>query len=637
MSVVNRPAEPYLPPPRDRYEPFEPYVFDYRPTPITPFEYELRDFFDAFFLAYPVLATQVGDHRFDNRWPDLSGTGRLARIALLRRWRARFAALADLGLTPDERVDRQILLETLDGYLFEEEALREETWNPLFYVELIGNGFFLLLAREYAPWHHRGEAFVRRLRHLPEVVAAARENLLGMPDRPVSRLHAETALRQLAGIPELIDEAVRVADANRYDEDAFRLPPRFADAVPIARSALDDLRAYLEHDVLPRARGEGRLGPELFARKLRHVLASDLTPEQLRERATRDAASVRAEMARLARQLWPTWLADEPLPGGDGADAEAAGRASVADDLIVRRVLDAIAREHRRPAELLDYCTREVARIERFVRRNQMIGLPREPLELTWTPTYMRAFGGAFLDPPGPLEKGQKSLFWITPPGDDWPPDRVESYLRENNDRMLRLLCIHEAIPGHYLQSFWSNRCPSLVRSVFASGTFIEGWAVYITQSMMDVGYGRRDPALLLTHWKFYLRSIINALLDVGIHAGSLTEDEALRLMVEGGYQEEEEARAKWLRARLTSTQLSTYYAGSAELWDLEIEARRRWAESHGGRREDVPDPRVVGGYGDIGDFDYRGHLEALVAHGSPPVRWLRRIVLGETAVRARA
>lgn len=619
---MNRPAEPYVSPPDDAYERFEPYVFDHRPIPVTPFEDALRDFLDELFLAYPVLASQVGDHRFDNRWPDLSGRGRLQRLAMLRHWRSRFAGMGDPGLTPDERVDRAILVEVLDRHVFEEEELREETWNALFYVELIGSGLFTLLAREYAPWHHRGEAFVRRLTHLPGVVAAARENLLGMPDRPVSRLHAETALRQLDGIPELIDEAVRMAEKNRYDEDAFRLPPRFAEAVPVATAALDEFRAWLESDVLPRARGDGRLGPQLFATKLRHALGTDLGPADLAARATRDLAAVRGEMARLAADLWPDLVGDEPPP--------------TSPDETVRRVLDAIAGVHSRPDELLDHCRQEIGRIERFVRRNKMLGLPQEPLEVTWTPTFMRAFGGAFLNPPGPLERGQKSLFWITPPGEDWPHERVESYLREDNDRMLRLLCIHEAIPGHYLQLYWSNRSASLVRSIFASGAFVEGWAVYITQSMMDVGYGRRDPALLLTHWKFYLRSIVNAVLDVGIHAGSMTEDEAVRLMVDVGFQEEQEARAKWLRARLTSTQLSTYYVGSLELWDLEIEARRRWAIAHGGAARDVPDPRIVGGYGDVGDFDYRGHLVAVLSHGSPPVRWIRRIVLGETAIRPR-
>ena len=142
---------------------------------------------------------------------------------------------------------------------------------------------------------------------------------------------------------------------------------------------------------------------------------------------------------------------------------------------------------------------------------------------------------------------------------------------------------------------------------------FAEGWAVYVTQVMMDLGYGEHEPALLLTHWKFYLRAIINALIDVAIHTEGMTEEQALRLMVDGGFQEEHEARAKWLRARLTSTQLSTYYVGSMELWDLETLARRRAALAVGARVEAVPEQRVVGGLGSTPGFDHRAHLESVV------------------------
>ena len=155
---------------------------------------------------------------------------------------------------------------------------------------------------------------------------------------------------------------------------------------------------------------------------------------------------------------------------------------------------------------------------------------------------------------------------------------------------MLRLLTIHEAVPGHYLQGVYANRCPSLVRAIFESGLFAEGWAVYVTQVMMDVGYGADDPALLLTHWKFYLR--VDHQRDHR-RADPLRRDDRGRrrstLMVDGGFQEEAEARAKFDRARLSSTQLSTYFAGSIEMWDIEREVRRRAAVASG-------DPRGVGG-----------------------------------------
>jgi uncharacterized protein (DUF885 family) len=170
------------------------------------------------------------------------------------------------------------------------------------------------------------------------------------------------------------------------------------------------------------------------------------------------------------------------------------------------------------------------------------------------------------------------------------------------------------------------------VRTVFGSGVFVEGWAVYVTQVMMDVGFHADDPALRLSHWKFYLRAITNAIIDIGIHAGPMTEQEAMDLMVRGGFQEESEARKKWDRARLTSTQLSTYFVGSMEMWRLERDRRERAAVASGDPRGSaaVPAPRIVGDFGRTPGFVYKEHLESVIAHGSPPIPLLRRILLGE-------
>jgi uncharacterized protein (DUF885 family) len=347
--------------------------------------------------------------------------------------------------------------------------------------------------------------------------------------------------------------------------------------------------------------------------------------EDLLARAERDYGVVRAEMLRLARDLWPQLIHGEELPTTSGDATQEA-----TDDRTIRRVLDAIAREHRRPDELIDWSMAEVRRIEEFCRERNVIGLPDDPLRITWTPLFMRAYGRAFLDSPGALDKGMPSYYWITPPDESEGPEAVESYLREDNDRMLSLTAIHEGIPGHYLQLAWSNRCPSLARAVFQSGVFAEGWAVYVTQVMMDLGYRAEDPAMLLSNWKFYLRAITNAIMDVRIHTAGMTEQEAMDLMVDGGFQEEDEARAKWLRARLTSTQLSTYYLGSLEMWELEIEARKRAAVAAGFSEDVVPEQRVVGGLGETPGFDYRAHLESVISHGTPPIKWVRRILAGQ-------
>ncbi len=595
---------------------------------MSDFSSSVEAFLDEFFRLDPVSATAAGMHAHDGRWPDVTEAGRRERLAFIDRWEDEFRAPPDTGLTADERIDRDLLLLELDAMRFNETELREETWDPLAWVYLLGGGIFPLLAREFAPLAERLGSIAARLEGIPAVLSAARAQLGSHPTRPVSQLHTETALKQLAGIAELAADAVHEAERAAPENPAVAAQlDRLRSAAAIATTALEGFAEYLRDALLPLAEGEGRLGPELFRAKLRRTLKSDApTPEEILARAEREYPAIRAEMVRIAREIWPAWIPDRAAP-----DAAGAGSPEAADSQIVREVLDAIAREHQPASRLLDFCREELGRIEAFCRDRDLVGLPDEPLEIRWTPVFLRAFGGAMLSSPGPLDRGQKAFFAITPIPEDWTPEQVESYLREDNDRMLRLLTIHEAIPGHYLQGAYANRCPSIVRAVFWSGVFAEGWAVYVTQLMMDLGYGADDPALLLVHWKFYLRSITNAIIDVRIHTAGMTEQEAISLMVEGGFQEEAEARAKYNRARLSSTQLSTYFIGSIEMWELELERRRRLAASSGDPRgaAAVPEPRLVGGLGETPGFRYREHLETVLAHGTPPVSLLRRLVLG--------
>jgi uncharacterized protein (DUF885 family) len=574
-------------------------------------------FLAEYFALYPLHATAAGVHAHDHRWPDLTAAGHAARLAFFDRWAGELDGLDDADLTPDERIDRDLLRSEVEAHRFGEVELREEAWSPLEWVYLLGDGIFPLIAREFAPLGVRLTSVAGRLEGIPEVLAAGRRVLVGTGDRPVARFHTEKALAQWSGIAELIDDALREAEGAAADPAVAAVRPRLETAAATAKVALATFETHLRETVLPASEGEGRLGAELFAVKMQHTMRSaELTPERIRERAEHEFSAVRAEMVRIARDIWPAWRPDGPPPDDEGA--------------LVRGVLDAIAAEHPGRDDILDFCQAELSRIEAFCRARGVIGLAEEPLEIRWTPVFLRSFGGAMLDSPGPLDKGQRAFFSVTPIPDDWTPEQAESYLREDNNRMLRLLTIHEAVPGHYLQGVYANRCPSIARTVFWSGVFAEGWAVYVTQVMMDVGFADDDPALLLNHWKFYLRAVTNAMIDIAIHTAGMTEDEAISLMVDGGFQEDAEARAKYDRARLSSTQLCTYFVGSMEMWDLERERRRRLAAASGDPRgaDAVPEPRVVGGFGDTPGFVYREHLEAVIAHGSPPIGLLRRLLL---------
>ncbi len=575
-------------------------------------------FLDDLFRAYPVLATALGNHDHDGTWSEPSDAGSAARVALADRWRAAFSALPDGELSRDDVIDREIILGQLAATRFAETALRAEAWDPLETVFSVGDGIHLLLAREHAPLATRLASAAGRLEGLPDHLAAVAERLGGDPARPASRLHVETAIRDLPGLGELLDEALALAAAADQDGALGALRGRLDAAVGAARSAVETFTRHLETAILPVASGEGRLGPELYAAKLRHTLQLDITPDQLEERARRELEAVRAEMVRIARSWWSAIRPGEPVPSDDVA--------------VVRGALDHVGAVHRTSADLLEHCRAELARIEAFCREQDVIGLADEPLAIEWTPPFLRAFAGAMLMAPGPLDRGLRSYFYVTPTPEDWTAEQVESHLREDNDRALTLLVIHEAVPGHYLQGVYANRSASLVRAAFESGAFAEGWAVYVTQVMMDRGFAEGDPGLLLSHWKLYLRCITNALIDVGIHARGMTRDEALELMVEGGFQEPAEAEQKYERARLSSTQLAEYFVGSMAMWDLEDEARRRAAVASGDPRgrAAVPAPRVVGGYGPTPGFRPREHLERVIAFGGPPFPLLRRLVLGD-------
>ena len=582
-------------------------------------------FLDEFFHLYPVSATAIGMHAVDGEWPDLTEAGRAARIAFADRWELELRGLADGDLTPDERIDRDLLRSEVAALRFDETELREDAWDALGYVYLLGGGIFPLLARDFAPLATRLGSVASRLEGVRAVLVGARHELGSIPSRPSSRLHTEMARKQLPGIVALAEDAVAQAEAAADQAEIAELLPRLRAACAEAVDAIAAFDRFLS-DLYTRSSGEGRLGAELYGAKLRHTFRSDLTAETIMAQARVEYEAVRAEMIRIAREIWGQWVQGEPLP------AAAAGSQDAAASRTVAAVTAAIGRAHHPAADLVDYCRESYRGIVEFCRSHDVITVPDEPLEIDWTPPFLREFAGAMLDSPGPLDKGQKTFYFMTPPAQDWTTEQIDSYLAEENDRQIDLTTIHEGTPGHYLQLVHSNRCPSIVRAVFGSGVFIEGWAVYVTQVMMDLGFHAGDQALMLIHWKFYLRAITNAIIDVGIHAGSLTEAQAMELMVRGGFQEESEATKKWDRARLSSTQLSTYFVGSMEMRRLERERRERAAVASGDPRgaAAVPAPRGVGGFGETPGFSYKEHMEAVIAHGSPPIPLIRRILLGE-------
>ena len=234
--------------------------------------------------------------------------------------------------------------------------------------------------------------------------------------------------------------------------------------------------------------------------------------------------------------------------------------------------------------------------------------MPGGPVAITVMPEFRRGITAAFLIAPGPLDKGQPTFYEVSPIPDDWSEEKVRSFLREYNVYSMQDLTIHEGVPGHYLQLALSNRYPSVLRGVLRSVSMIEGWAAYAETMMIDAGYQDDNPLQRLIMLKWNLRVVTNAIIDSAIHVDGMTRDAAMKLMVEGGFQEEREAAGKWIRAQLTSAQLSTYFVGYQEHIELRAAVEELWGD----------------------EFTLRRYHDQVLSYGSPPVRFVRALILGE-------
>jgi uncharacterized protein (DUF885 family) len=538
----------------------------------------------------PVYATGLGDHRFDDQLDEVG------REAVERQAASCRACLACLGRIPRDRlsrpnqVDAAMLEHRLRADLWHLEELQEWAWNPTLYTGLAGGAIYGLMAREFAPLGERLQSVASRLEQLPRLLEEVRETL--DPER-VPKVHAETAAKQNLGILSILDSMVKPHFGTLTSHDQARL----AAAVEEARTAVLTHQRWLESALLPRAAGDFRLGARLFDARLAFALCSPLGRQEIRRRAEDELDRTTDEMYEIAARL------DREERGGAGIPA----RPGPEDKRgVIRACLEAACRDTLGRDEIVEAARESLATLTAFVRDGGLVTLPPEGIEVIVMPEFQRGVALAYCDSPGPLEVGQKTFYAIAPPPRDWTEEQVASLLREYNRRSLYNLTVHEAMPGHFVQLSHANRHPSRLRSVLGSGVFVEGWAVYAERLMVDQGLFERDPLMRLVVLKWYLRAIVNAILDQAVHVEGMGEREAMALMMGQAFQEQGEAAGKWTRARLTSAQLSTYFVGYQEHRDLRRDAEAAWADG----------------------FALQRYHDTVLASGSPPTQYARALML---------
>jgi uncharacterized protein (DUF885 family) len=538
----------------------------------------------------PEFAVRVGNYKYADRLtvPDAAQRARIH--AFYDRQLAALATFDPQALSPANRVDLELARNRFERSRWEIDAFRAWQWQPSEYN--VGGDFDLLLTTEYAPLDTRLRHVLARLARVPAYYAAARANIAD----PTLE-HTDLAIRQNKGALAVFNGGlVKKVEASGLSGAEKAL---FKQRLEAARAATEEFIAFLTSLEAKLRAGPARsfrIGRALYEQKFAYDIQSQFTAEQLYRRALAEKAALHDAMEKLARGLWPKYLGNTPMPSDRLA--------------MIRAVIDELARHHARREAFVEVVRRQLPELEAFVRARDLLDQDAtRPLIVRETPLYMRGSGaGASVSAPGPLNPTANTYYNVTPL-DNFTPGEAESLLREYNDWTLQILNIHEAIPGHYTQLVHANKSGSLVKSVFANGSMIEGWAVFGEKLMLDAGYGNGTPEIWLSWMKWNLRSVVNTILDYEIQTLGLQRDDAIRMMTREAFQQDAEATEKWVRATLSQVQLASYFNGYVEITELRDEMRAKQG----------------------GAFTVKGFNNRFLSYGNAPVRLIRELMLSGT------
>ena len=562
----------------------------------TAFEVLAEQYLSDLTRFSPVGATLIGDHSADDQLDQVDARARSSNAALYSKYLAALDEIDIDSLSRANQVDAEMLRAKLQSNLWSLETLQQWAWNPLVYVKISGSAIYGLVARDFAPIDQRLANAASRLTQMPRFLEQARASI--EPGR-VPKIHAEKAVQQNPGLLSIIETMIVPHMDTLTEEGRDQLDT----SIEIAKNAVADHQTWLEEELLPRAAGDFRVGAELFDTKLAFALSSPLSRRDIKARAENEYVAVRNAMYEIAKEVY---AGHHPYTAFPDTPDEAYKQT------IIRAALEQAYQQLPPRDGIVAVAKEQLQQATEFVIEHNIVTMPDDPVEIIIMPEFQRGVSVAYLDPPGPLDVGQKAFYAVAPLPDDWTQEQTNSFLREYNILSIQDLTIHEGVPGHYLQLALSNRYPSALRSVLRSGPMVEGWAVYAERMMIDEGYLDHDPLMRLINLKWYLRAVTNAIIDSAIHVDGMTRDEAMKLMIEGGFQEEREAAGKWVRAQLTSAQLSTYFVGYQEHAEMRNAVEAEWGD----------------------EFTLRRYHDQALSYGSPPVKYIRALILGETIPR---
>lgn len=547
---------------------------------------ELADEYISGHLAWrPQLGTSLGLHQYDGKVTDFTQSSLAAELKRLKAFDQRLANLDPNTLSPGASFDYRILRNAVQREIFSFEGMRLYTHNPMTYSSVLDVNIYI--KRNFAPLEDRIRSITAILNQAPKIIAAARANL----DEALPRPQVETAIDEANGAVDFLGKDLVAALKGVQNETVMA---EFNAANQRAIQEMSNYVGYLKDQKLPKANDSYALGRDNYAKLIQSGEMVMLSPEQLLEIGLRELQHKQKIFAETARQIDPD---KKPI-----------------------EVFEAIKRDHPTPESLIPDTARDLDAIRQFVLDHHIITIP-SPVraQVTETPQYLRATSFASMDTPGPFEtKATEAYYYVTPTEPDWTAQQKEEWLSAFNYYTTDIVSIHEAYPGHYVQFLCLNASPATrLEKIFGSYAFIEGWAHYCEQMMVDKGFGTGSslaaaPEAQIKAAKYRLAQTVEALLrvcrlcvSIKMHCQGMTVDEATKFFQDNCYYDEKPSRQEAIRGAFDPEYLY-YTLGKLEILKLREDYQKQEGPA----------------------FSLQKFHNEMLRHGAPPIRLLREVLL---------
>jgi uncharacterized protein (DUF885 family) len=543
-----------------------------------------NNFLDGLWKLNPDWATNEGYHKYDSLLvvPDDKSRDKLLTYA-----KVQLDSISRFDVTilnAANKIDYHLIENQMQLIEWQVQDLKQYQWDPSSYN--VTGTFAYILNEHYAPLAKRMRNFYEKMANIPAYYKEAEKQI----KNPVAELTSLAIDQHEGGLSIFgkdFEDSLKKSNIPAAEQKQM---------VDRAKASTDVIKAFAEWlKALKNDHARSfRLGKDLYADKFKYEIQSESSPQQIYNAAVERKKYIHQQMAVISRKLWPKYFGTKAIPT-DSLD-------------LIAQVIDTISAKHVQPGEFQSAIERILPKLTAFVNAKGLVTLdPDKPLVVRKEPGYMAGVAGASMSSPGPYDKNGNSYFNVGSLA-GWSPERAESYLREYNDYTLQILCMHEAIPGHYVQLVYANKAPSLVKAIFGNTTMIEGWAVYSEEMMLDNGYDNDEPEMRLMWYKWHLRSVCNAMLDYAVHSENMSKQDALKLLTREAFQQQAEAEGKWVRVTETSVQLESYFTGYKEIMDLREAYKRKMGDKY-----------------KLKDFN-----ERFLSYGSAPVRYIKEVMLAK-------